>query len=137
MGLIFRQNLVYKWVYFSSLSGTSLPKSYLSSPPGASKPAKLKCNILFKKNGKYILDVHCSVRIRILYKMTLNKKPLLFFFLGGAFAPIPVSAAPNGLSGNTVGRYFSVFLKGLKIFLNPRLSLIVPCKHVNSCETLM
>ena len=33
MGLIFRQNLVWKWVYFSSLSGTSLPKSYLSSPP--------------------------------------------------------------------------------------------------------
>ena len=34
-------------------------------------------------------------------------------------------------------RYFSLFLKGLKIFLNLRLSLIVPltrnCFRVNSC----
>ena len=45
-----------------------------------SKPAKLKCNILFlKKNNKYVLDVHCSVRIRIFDAMTLiiiEPKPL-------------------------------------------------------------
>ena len=33
MDLTFRQNLVQKLVYFSSLSGTSLPKSNLSAPP--------------------------------------------------------------------------------------------------------
>ena len=60
-----------------------------------SKPAKLKCNILFlKKNDKYILDVHCSVRIRIFDEMTLNRKPLFKIFLGEAFAPIPVSNVP-------------------------------------------
>ena len=35
LGLIFQQNLEKnKWPSFSSLSGTSLHKSYLSSPPG-------------------------------------------------------------------------------------------------------
>ena len=27
-----------------------------------------------------------------------------------------------------INKYFSLFLKGLKIFLNPRLSLIVPLR---------
>ena len=51
--------------------------------------------LFIKKNDKsYILDVHCSVRIRIFDEMTLNQKPLFKFFLGEAFAPIPMSAVP-------------------------------------------
>ena len=82
-----------------------------------SKLANLKCNILFlKKNDKYLLDIHCSVRIRSFDKIMLNQKPLFNFFLGEAFAPIPVSAAliarHTALVGALAGSIVKVYIFG-------------------------
>ena len=51
-----------------------------------SKGANLKYNILFlKKNDKYVLDVHCSVRIRIDDEDDVEPKPLFLFFSWPSF----------------------------------------------------
>ena len=68
-------------------------------------------NVTFCSSRKYVLDVHCSVRIRIFDKMTLNQKPLFYVFLGEAIAPIPVSAPiarHTTLAGTLVHRYIEV-----------------------------
>ena len=84
-----------------------------------SKPAKLNCNILFlRKNGKYIIDVHCSSdRIRIFDEMTLHQKPLFKIFSWRAFAPISVSTVPisrhTALAGTLILEYFLCFMASL------------------------